>query len=71
MKTQAVALIERLPQDKLHTAVDFLTYLEDREAWEATWELTRDSEVTASLRRCDKDVQGGKVKCWKDVRQDV
>jgi hypothetical protein len=71
LKGQAAALIERLPKDKLRTAVDFLTYLQDREDWEATWELTSDPEVMASLHRSEEDVRQGRVKPWREVRRDV
>lgn len=68
LKRQAVALIDRLPKDKLQTAVDFLTYLQDREAWEATWELTSDPQVMASLSRSEEQVRQRRVKGWKDVK---
>lgn len=71
LKERAVALIERLPKDKLRVAVDFLTYLQDREAWEATWELTSDPKIMASLRRSEEDLRKGRVKRWKDVKRDV
>jgi len=71
LQEQAVALIERLPKEKLRTVVDFLSYLQDHEAWEATWELTSDSKVMASLRRSEEHIRQGRVKRWKDVRRDV
>ncbi|MBI3949337.1 MAG: hypothetical protein HY314_02620 [Acidobacteria bacterium] len=71
LQEQAVALIERLPKEKLRTVVDFLFYLQDHEAWEATWELTSDPKVMASLRRSEEHIRKGRVKRWKDVRRDV
>ena len=71
LKGQALALIDRLKRHKLRTAVDFLSYLQDREAWEATWELTNDLRIVASLRRSKEDVRKGRVKAWKDVKRHV
>ena len=69
LKGQALALIDRLKGHKLRTAVDFLSYLQDREAWEATWELTNDLRIVASLRRSKEDVRKGRVKAWKDIKR--
>jgi hypothetical protein len=71
LKEQAVILIDRLPKDKLQTAIDFLAYLQDRDAWEATLELTNDPEIMASLRRSEEDIQNRRVKNWKDIRRNV
>ena len=68
LKEQAVTLIDRLPKDKLQTAIDFLAYLQDRDAWEATLELTNDPEIMASLRRSEEDIQNRRVKNWKDIK---
>ena len=71
LKGQALALIDRLERRKLRTAVDFLSYLQDREAWEATWELINDPRIVASLRRSKEDVRKGRVKAWRDVKRHV
>jgi hypothetical protein len=69
LKGQAVALLDRLEKHKLRTAVDFLSYLRDREGWEATWELTSDPGIAASLRRSKEDARKGRVKAWKDIKR--
>jgi hypothetical protein len=69
LKGQALALIDGLERHKLRTAVDFLSYLQDREAWEATWELTNDPRIVASLWRSKEDVRKGRVKAWKDIKR--
>ena len=64
-------LIERLPTEKLRTAVDYMTYLYDKEAWEATYELASDPEIIKSLKQAEADLKAGRLKSWADVKQDV
>ena len=45
LQQQAVELIEQLSTEKLKAVVDYLNYLQDKEAWEATHELASDPEV--------------------------
>jgi len=71
LKEKAFTLIDQLPIDKLQTAVDFLAYLQDREAWEATFELMRDPEIMTSLERSAEDIKYGRVKKWKDIKRNA
>ena len=43
LQQQAVELIEQLSIEKLRTVIDYLSYLQDKEAWEATHELASDA----------------------------
>ena len=52
LQQQAVALIEQLPTAKLRAAIDYLTYLYDKEAWDATYELASNPETVKSSRTC-------------------
>lgn len=49
LQQQAVSLIEQLSAEQLKMAVDYLTYLYDKELWEAKQEL-------ASVRPIDEEV---------------
>ena len=49
LQQQAVELIKQLSTEKLKAGVDYLTYLQDKEAWEATQELASDPEIAKSL----------------------
>ncbi len=69
LKEKAFNLIDQLPTDKLQTAIDFLTYLQDKKAWEATLELTSNPEIMASLKRSEDDIKHGRVKKWKDIKR--
>ena len=71
LQKQAMMLIERLPKKKLKAAVDYMTYLYDKEAWEATYELASDPEIVKSLERAEADEKAGRLKSWADVKQDV
>jgi hypothetical protein len=71
LKQQAVMLIERLPTEELKAAVDYLTYLYDKAAWDATHELASNPEIMKSLERAEADEKAGRLKNWNDVRHDV
>ena len=71
LKQQAVMLIEQLPTEKLEAAIGYLSYLCDKEAWEATYELASDPEIVESLKRAEADQKAGRLKSWDDVRRDV
>ena len=49
LQQQAVELIKQLSTEKLKAGIDYLNYLQDKEAWEATHELANDPEVAKSL----------------------
>ena len=71
LQQQAVELIEQLSTEKLKAVVDYLSYLQDKEAWEATQELMGDPEIAKSLKRAEADIKAGRLKRWEDVRRDV
>ena len=62
-------LIERLPKKKLKAAIDYMNYLYDKEAWEATHELTSNAEIVKSLERAEADEKAGRLKSWADVKR--
>ena len=49
LQQQAVELIKQLSMEKLKAGVDYLNYLQDKEAWEATHELASDPESAEDL----------------------
>ena len=71
LQQQAVELIEQLSTEKLKAVIDYLNYLQDKEAWEATHELTSDPDIAKSLKRAEADVKAGRLNRWSDVRRDV
>ena len=71
LQKQAMMLIERLPKKKLKAAIDYMTYLYDKEAWDATHELTSNAEIVKSLERAEADVKAGRLKSWEEIKRDV
>ncbi len=71
LQKQAMMLIERLPKKKLKAAIDYMTYLYDKEAWEATYELASDPEIAKDLKEAEADVKAGRLKSWADVKREV
>ena len=71
LQKQAIMLIERLPKKKLKAAIDYMNYLYDKEAWDATHELTSNAEIVKSLERAEADEKAGRLKSWADVKRDV
>ena len=71
LQQQAMTLIEQLPAEKLRAAIDYLTYLYDKEAWDATHELASNPEIAKSLERAEADEKAGRLKSWDDVRRNV
>ena len=71
LQKQAMMLIERLPKKKLKAAIDYMNYLYDKEAWDATHELTSNAEIVKSLERAEADEKAGRLKSWVDVKRDV
>ena len=71
LQKQAMMLIERLPKKKLKAAIDYMNYLYDKEAWDATHELASNAEIVKSLERAEADEKAGRLKSWADVKRDV
>ena len=71
LQQQAMTLIEQLPTEKLRAAIDYLNYLYDKEAWEATYELISDPEIAKDIEQAEDDIKSGRLKSWVDVKRDV
>ncbi len=71
LQQQAMTLIEQLPTEKLKAAIDYLNYLYDKEAWEATYELISDPEIAKNIEQAEEDIKSGRLKSWIDVKRDV
>ena len=58
---QAKERLERLSEDRLRVAADFLAYLEDRESNEATEELLQIPGFLDDFRRAEEEVRAGRL----------
>ncbi len=63
--------IDRLSEERLAVADDFLAYVEERESDEATAELVRIPGLVDELKEAEEDIAEGKTVSWREVRQDV
>ena len=56
LQQQAVELIKQLSTEKLKVGIDYLTYLQDKEAWQATHESATDFETVLDeiVRKYDR-----------------
>ena len=63
LQQQAVELIKQLSTEKLKAGIDYLNYLQDKEAWAATHELAIDPEIAKSLepKPTDKNPIVGRI----------
>ena len=71
LQQQVVERVEQLSTEKLQAVIDYLTDLQDKEEWEATYELAGDPEIAKGLERAKADVKAGRLKRWADVRRDL
>ena len=71
LKTKAKKLIDHLSEDQAKVAVSFLEFLEEKECWEATKEILKDRELMSSIQRGKEDIAKGKVRPWREVKENV
>ena len=71
LKTKAKKLLDHLSEDQAKVAVSFLEFLEEKECWEATKEILKDRELMSSIQRGKEDIAKGKVRPWREVKENV
>ena len=71
---RAIEKIKTLSDSRLKAALDFIEYLEEKEEWEATWEVLRDKESLENIKAADDDWESRRMEkfiSWAKVRRDV
>jgi PHD/YefM family antitoxin component YafN of YafNO toxin-antitoxin module len=63
--------LTQLSAEKLQVAVDFLAYLQDKEAQEATDELLSIPNFEDELREAEAEAEAGEVVSFESIRRDV
>jgi len=63
--------LHRLSPERLRVVSDFLAYLEEREASEATQELLQISGFEEVFREATKQTEQGQVVRFSDIRREV
>ena len=71
LRRQAKKRIESLSPERLQIAIDFVSYLEERESNEATDELLRIPGFREALDEVEKGVTKGRLTDWRKIRKDV
>lgn len=62
---------DRLSPERLQVAADFLAYLADKESEEATQEILAIPGIMKTLEKAEKNIAEGKVRNWREIRDDV
>jgi len=75
-KERIVEILNELPASRLRSALDYIEYLKDKEAWEETQEILADKKLMAQLEKADKDWNNGNYKEgdyieWEKVKRNV
>ncbi|OIP29825.1 MAG: hypothetical protein COW04_11895 [Deltaproteobacteria bacterium CG12_big_fil_rev_8_21_14_0_65_43_10] len=74
LKREAKKAIDKLSDEKIKVAIDFIDYLKEKEEMEATLEILSSSELMAQLEEADKAIKKGKLDefiPWDKVKRDV
>ena len=71
LRRKARERIESLSPERLQVAIDFLSYLEERESNEATDELLRIPGFRAVLDEVEKSISERRLTDWRKIRTDV
>lgn len=71
LREQAIDKVQRIPRRKLELVVDFLSYLEDRERWEATMEFMNDAGMRRDVEEGRAQVQRRQGKSWRRIQAHV
>lgn len=68
---KAEQLLHLLSPERLQSVVDFVSYLYERECWEATEELETIPGFVEGFERATKQVKDNDVVRFEDIRRDV
>ena len=61
-KERIIGILDELPPYHLKSALDFMEYLKDKEAWEETQQILADKELMSQLDEADEDWNDGDYK---------
>jgi len=72
VKKRAKDIIDRLSENKVRLILDFIEYLEEKEAWEATEEILSIKGMMEDIRETEKDLREEKMENfipWDKVKK--
>lgn len=67
LKKEAKQKIDQLSDDKLKIAFDFLSYLVEREEWEASEELLQIPNLLEEYRKAKTEIKAGQTVKWSRI----
>lgn len=62
---------EQLSTKNVNTAYEFMAFLADKESEEATQELLEIPGLLEEIEQAKKDMDGGNLVDWRELRKDV
>ncbi len=68
--SRSIDLINHLPKNKINEAFNYLSYLKDKEEWEATYELIS-PEILKEIKNGIEEINSGKYIDFNDIRRNV
>ena len=71
LRETAMDKIKRIPARQLPMVLDFLSYLEDRQGWEATKEILSDPRMRGDVEEGQRQAKRKQGKSWRGIRADL
>ena len=71
LKDRVTEKLQRITKRQLRLVHDFIAYLEDREAWEATQELLTDAGMRRDVEEGVRQGRSRRGKSWRQIKCDV
>ncbi len=74
VRNQAKRVIDSLSEKRVRVVLDLMEYLEEKEEWEATFELRKDKQLLADYKAARKDLAEGRLENfvpWEKVKRNV
>ncbi|MBI5788957.1 MAG: hypothetical protein HZA78_08905 [Candidatus Schekmanbacteria bacterium] len=74
IKTKAKKVIDSLSEERVKAVLDLMEYLEEKEGWEATFDLMKDKRLLADYKEAKKDLAEGRLENfvpWEKVKRNV
>ncbi len=71
LRQEAAEKIRRISPRKLPIVLDFLSYLEDREGWNATMEILSDPQMRRDVEEGLKQAKRKQGTPWREIRAKI
>ncbi len=74
VKDKAKKVIDSLSEKRARAILDLMEYLEEKEEWEATFDLMKDGQLLADYKAARKDLAEGRLENfvpWEKVKRNV